>query len=172
MNIDGVLYIEDFIVDADRAFDYLKLSVNWDERMTVRKTASYGTAYNYSQISYPDQPMPPLLDQLCTEVCKRIGFRPNNCLINYYPDGSSKMGFHSDQTDILNHNTGVIIISLGATRTLRFRNIGDKTDVRDFDLLSGSLFYMSQDVQHHWEHAIPKSDTRKARISLTLRSIK
>lgn len=38
-------------------------------------------------------------------------------------DGTSSMGYHSDQTDNLEKNTGIAIISLGAERILRFRKI-------------------------------------------------
>jgi len=69
--------------------------------MVARKTASYGKAYNYSQIEYPFQPLLHALEQLTDGIEQTIGFLPNNCLINYYPDGKSKMGFHSDQVDIL-----------------------------------------------------------------------
>ncbi|MFK7031464.1 alpha-ketoglutarate-dependent dioxygenase AlkB family protein [Flavobacterium oreochromis] len=42
----------------------------------------------------------------------------------------------------------------------------------DFALPSGSLIYMTQEVQSRWVHAIPKSDTDKGRMSLTFRKIK
>jgi alkylated DNA repair dioxygenase AlkB len=98
--IDGITYIEPFIEDPTHLFALLESSVNWDERMTARKTASYGRAYNYSQIEYPFQPFLPELEQIIHSIGKKVGYVPNNCLINYYTDGKSKMGFHSDQTDI------------------------------------------------------------------------
>ncbi|KAA2239012.1 alpha-ketoglutarate-dependent dioxygenase AlkB [Chitinophaga agrisoli] len=101
-----------------------------------------------------------------------LGFTPNNCLINFYMDGTSKMGYHSDQTDILAAGTGVVIISLGATRVLRFRNIADKEQVVDFPLPSGSLIYMTQELQGVWQHAIPAADTDEGRMSLTFRKMK
>jgi len=167
----GILHINNFVAEPDTLFSYLKDNVEWDERMTARKTASFGVAYNYSQMSYPYQPMPTSLRDICVEVHKTIGFEPNNCLVNYYLDGKSKMGFHADQTDILQADTGIAIVSLGATRILRFRNIEDKSKILDYELASGSLIYMSQVIQKDWEHAIPKSDTDKARMSLTLRKI-
>ena len=169
---DGILYKENFLPDPSEVFEYLTGNIEWDERMAVRKTASYGVAYNYSQISYPYQPLLPGLREICLDVRQVVGFEPNNCLINFYADGTSKMGFHSDQTDILEAGTGVVIISLGTTRTLRFRNIQNKDVNVDFDLAPGSLLYMTQFVQAQWQHAILRSDTDQARISLTLRRIK
>ncbi|MEN7549429.1 alpha-ketoglutarate-dependent dioxygenase AlkB [Rapidithrix thailandica] len=140
--------------------------------MAARKTASYGVAYNYSQMHYPHQNFPGELLEVLLKIEQTVGFRPNNCLINYYLDGRSKMGYHSDQTDILVKGTGVVIVSLGETHTLRFRNIANKEVIRDYLLPSGSLIYMRNDVQDKWQHAVPKSDTPQGRMSLTFRQIK
>lgn len=170
--MEGITYIDRFIDNQQVLFEYLKNESDWDESMAARKTMSFGKPYNYSQITYPERAFPPEIQILINQVESYLDFEPNNCLINYYVDGKSKMGFHSDQTDILAENTGVVIISLGATRTLRFRQIADKSIIKDFPLLPGSLIYMSQDLQKEWQHAIPKSDTQESRMSLTFRKIK
>lgn len=169
--MEGILYIDNFIADPTELFKFLTTNVNWDERMAARKTASYGVAYNYSQMSYPFQDFFPELAVIVKNLTDSIGFEPNNCLINYYLDGKAKMGYHSDQTDILYPNTGVAIVSVGETRTLRFRNILNKEEFINYQLTPGSLIYMSQEIQDSWQHAIPASDTDKGRISLTFRNI-
>lgn len=171
MSITGVSFIEGFADDPSTLFHTLSKGVNWDERMAARKTASYGVAYNYSQMSYPYQEFLPELEAMLPIIEDAVGFRPNNCLLNYYVDGKSRMGFHSDQTDILYQDTGVVIISLGATRMLCFRNIADQTIRHDYGLPSGSLIYMTQEVQDKWQHAILKNDATEGRISLTFRKI-
>lgn len=171
--MDGIVFIPDFLTTsaATELFRYLLHHAEWDERMLARKTVSYGVAYNYSQISYPKNDMPSILAEMVGEIEKQIGFAPNNCLINYYPDGKSKMGFHSDQTDILEPETGIVIVSLGETRILRFKNITDPEILCDYPLPAGSLIYMTQEVQNEWKHAIPKTDTTEGRMSLTFRKI-
>ena len=101
-----------------------------------------------------------------------VGFEANNCLINYYLDGDSRMGYHSDQVDILEEGTGVAIISLGDSRLLRFKNIEDEELKSEFLLESGSLFYMGQEIQDEWKHAVPKMKNAKGRMSLTFRKLK
>lgn len=169
--MDGITYIENFIDHPAALFDYLSANVSWDERMSARKTASYGKAYNYSQMAYPYQDFLPELQTIIDQLKPVIGFEANNCLINYYADGSSKMGYHSDQTDILEPGTGIAIISVGATRTLRFRNINEPEIFRSYELTAGSLVYMSQEIQTQWQHAIPKSKTDQGRMSLTFRQM-
>lgn len=168
----GITYIEDFISNPTEVFEWLRSNVEWDERMHARKTASFGEAYNYSQISYPRQEFPEQLKTLIEAIGKTLDFTPNNCLINYYLDGTSKMGFHSDQTDILSEGTGVAILSVGETRTLRFRNIENKEFVENYPLPAGSLIHMTNELQEEWQHAIPKSDTDQGRMSLTFRKMK
>ncbi len=170
--IDGIKYIEHFIDNSTVLFDELEKEIEWDTRMKARLTASFGAAYNYSQITYPYREMPPQIGNLCCRIETRFNFEPNNCLINLYPDGRSRMGFHSDQTDILAENTGVAIISLGAERSLKFRKIGDENQTFNYQLKSGSLIYMMQETQTAWRHSIPRSETESPRMSLTFRKIK
>ncbi|BDD05292.1 alpha-ketoglutarate-dependent dioxygenase AlkB [Aureibacter tunicatorum] len=170
--MEGIIYIENFVDESEELFEYLRVNLNWDERMSSRKTASFGLAYNYSQISYPYQDFPDRFKNIIISIHAELGFEPNNCLVNYYLDGKSKMGFHSDQTDILDEGTGVAIVSLGATRVLRFRRIDDKETIKDFELPSGTLIFMSNEIQKNWQHAIPKSETENGRMSLTFRKLR
>jgi hypothetical protein len=169
--INGTLYIDNFVDNSDYLFNLIRDTSDWDRRMASRLTTSFGVSYDYSGISYPDTSIPDYLSDIVNRIRDTIGFTPNNCLVNYYLDGRSKMGYHSDRTDILLPGTGVVIVSLGSTRILRFRNINDKDDIIDFSLKSGSLFYMTADVQDLWVHSIPTSDTDDGRMSLTFRSL-
>lgn len=58
MQINGITFYENFLTNPDTLLADLLATVQWDERMAARKTASFGVAYNYSQISYPYQVMP------------------------------------------------------------------------------------------------------------------
>ena len=160
-----------FIAAPGDLFAWLKTAIVWDERMKARKTASFGVSYDYSQISYDPVPMAPELIAICARIDTALGFRPNNCLLNYYPDGNSSMGFHSDSTDELAPGTGVAIVSVGSVRSIAFRNKLDRTVQFDYALENGSLLCMSQQIQQDWLHAIPKAAGAGERISLTFRDI-
>ncbi|HLO49516.1 MAG TPA: alpha-ketoglutarate-dependent dioxygenase AlkB, partial [Kamptonema sp.] len=103
---------------------------------------------------------------------KHFGFRPNNCLVNYYTDGNSTMGFHSDSIEELIDDTGILIISLGAERIITFQNKQDKSNEHSYLLKSGSLLFMSQKTQRYWKHGILKQSEALGRISLTFRLLK
>jgi alkylated DNA repair dioxygenase AlkB len=152
---------------------YLQLRdhLEWDERISARKTACFGLSYNYSGLSYENKPMHPLLQPLCGQLVETLGFAPNSCLINYYVDGRSKMGFHADEIDNLADGTKIIIISLGTERKLSFRSKADYAQRRSYQLPPGSLLSMSQRTQEFWSHAIKRANVLDGRISLTFRRI-
>jgi alkylated DNA repair dioxygenase AlkB len=152
---------------------YLNLRdrIEWDERISARKTACFGLPYNYSGLTYAVQPMHPLLQPLCSQLAQTLGFEPNSCLINFYKDGRDKMGFHSDEIDNLEAGTQIIIISLGTERKLSFRSKVDYSQRLQYLLPHGSLMYMSQKTQEFWSHAIKRANVLDGRISLTFRRI-
>jgi alkylated DNA repair dioxygenase AlkB len=158
-------------IAATKLYTELRDRIEWDLRMSARHTACYGLSYDYSGVSYENKPMHPLLVPLCTKLEETLGFEPNSCLINYYLDGRSKMGFHSDEIDNLEKDTQIIIISLGTERKLSFRSTADYEQRRQYILPHGSLLYMSQRTQEFWSHAIKRANVLDGRISLTFRRI-
>lgn len=170
---DGIIIIEDFNVADTFLLSKLKNEIKWDTSIKSRKTASFGIPYNYSDINYEFIDFPNFISSILIKIEKIVGYKPNNCLINYYYENSSKMGYHSDQIDILEPNTGIIILSLGNSRIIRFKNKLDNT-IFDVEINPNSLFYMTQEIQKKWLHSIlPNIDNDNyERISITFRRIK
>lgn len=167
-----VLFLADFLPNANLLFSELVTTTIWDSRLKVRRTASFGAPYNYSRMTYPEVPLPETLLPLQAQLAQVLEFAPNNCLVNYYPDGRSTMGFHRDDTAGLAPNTGVAIVSLGATRTLVFRQREFPDQTVTFPLSSGSLLYMPPAVQDTWQHGVPEEpEATGGRISLTFRQV-
>lgn len=167
--IPGVLYVPNFLEEHLYVFEWTLKNVPWDERIKARKTASYGLPYNYAGLEYAECSFPPILDAVRQRASHHMGFEANNCLLNYYPDGRSRMGYHADRTEGL--QGGVVIVSLGAQRTLRFRYTTDPDQRLDYVLASGSLLYLPPDVHLSWQHALPRCLRPEPRISLTFRSL-
>ena len=159
--IPGIVYVERFLDQPDRLFRWAVEHVVWDERIRARKTASYGVPYNYAGLSYAPLPFPPELDAVRAAAGPVIGIDANNCLLNFYPDGRSRMGFHADDTSGL--IGGVAIVSLGATRRLRFRRSAKLDERLDYVLAPGSLLYLPAEVHLAWQHALPKPKVRSKR---------
>jgi 2OG-Fe(II) oxygenase superfamily len=156
---------------ATELYIQLRDRIDWDLRISARKTACFGLSYNYSGLTYENKPMHALLQPLCVRLEETLGFEPNSCLINFYEDGRAKMGFHSDEIDNLEDGTQIIIISLGVDRKLSFRSKADYSQRLQYLLSHGSLLYMSQRTQEFWSHAIKRANVLEGRISLTFRRI-
>ncbi|QLC66711.1 alpha-ketoglutarate-dependent dioxygenase AlkB [Flavobacterium sp. LPB0248] len=167
-------YFDNILPNEEEVFFKIKMETIWDESMISRKTKSYGDPYNYSNIHYSTIPFPSDIEKIANYINIYLGFMPNNCLINYYYNEFSKMGFHSDQIDILEDNTGVAIISLGNKRTMRFKNKLNPAITFDVLLYPNSLFYMTQKVQELWLHAILSEVGNDSfeRISITFRKLR
>lgn len=171
----GALWLaEAFWPDAEALFNQLVTSIAWDERIRARKVASFGEPYNYSGTVWPRTPIPEWMQPLLWALSQRLGYTPNNCLANFYPDGRSAMGFHADAVDHLGAGSGIAVLSLGATRTLTFRHNRDRSRVEEYPLVAGSLLAMTQELQQEWKHAVLADAVRETsgeRISLTFRAL-
>ena len=169
-----IIVLDNIDLGLGNLFDFLKENTIWDNSITSRKTASYGRPYNYSNIRYHYTGFPYHICILAEKVKNIVGFSPNNCLLNYYFKNDSKMGFHSDQIEILEANTGIAIFSIGSSRIMRFKSKMDNNIIIDVQLNSNSFFYMTQKVQNDWLHSIlpDKENINSERISITFRKIK
>ena len=98
---DLIIFIQDFISNSRRLFDKLGSSTSWNENMKARRTACFGEPYDYSEQVCDFQPMSKDMENICNLIQTAIGFKPNNCLLNYYKDGNSRMGFHGDTIKML-----------------------------------------------------------------------
>ena len=160
-----------FVFDAQSLYDVLVSTIIWDTRIQARKTASFGKSYNYSGMTYPDTEIPSQIIPVIDALEARLGFRPNNCLLNYYENGNATMGFHADSTEELAPGTGIAIVSLGSERVITFRSKADKANWHHYPLTNGSLLYMTAELQREWQHAVLPQTNADGRISLTFRAI-
>ena len=96
----------------------------------------------------------------------------NSVLLNYYRNGTDSMGFHSDNEKELGLNPTIASVNFGESRRFIFRRKDDKNEKFELLLTHGSLLIMSGEMQHYWQHAVPKEPKKtKPRINLTFRWI-
>lgn len=169
------LFLPGFIPAPEELFASVRRDALWDTSMDAREMANFGVPWTSTHLVFPHIEMPDYLKEICRRISLELGergFMPNNCLINFYKDGRSRMGFHSDNVNEMIEGTGVVIVSLGAVRELTFRRVDDRSRRFRFSLESGSLFFMTRELQHNWQHGV-LSASRKigARMSLTFRLV-
>lgn len=180
----NVNYINDFLSsdEAYAAFDELlsapfitpTFTIRGGYYMPNRRMTAYGDAginYTFSGTTLEALPWTPLLREMKSRVENVTGDVYNYVLINYYPDGNSKISAHKDDEKSLDPETSIPCISLGATRKVIFRRNGFAP--KKTELTSGSLYIMSPPTNVYWTHEIPaESEVREGRISLSFRNIR
>lgn len=131
-----------------------------------------GCAYSYSSIHLTPNAW---TDELITmndalfAVCKR---RFNSVLLNLYRTGDDHMSYHSDDEVELGRNPLIASVSFGQSRRFLLRLKGSHATKLELPLPHGSLLVMAGELQHHWQHAIPKQKRATApRVNLTFRNI-
>ena len=152
-------------------FDRLAGMHCWDSRFKSRKTCTFGVSYNYRRGTRKVRRMPAFLETVCERIERTFGYRPNNCVANYYPSGEHYISLHSDQDMEMKARSGVTIVSLGSVRTMVLRNIENPRLKTYHPLQPGSAFFMADAIQAEWQHGIPKEAGAGARISLSFRAL-
>ena len=143
---------------------------------TPRLTAWHGNThcvYKYSGVVNQPFPWTPSLLTIKTRIESISNGATFNCvLLNFYRDGSDKMGWHSDDEKELGPNPSIASVSFGATRRFDFKHKTEAHNKFSIHLESGSLLLMQGDMQHHWLHQIPaQKRIQEPRINLTFRYI-
>ena len=143
---------------------------------TPRLTAWHGDThcvYKYSGVVNQPFPWTPSLLIIKTRIESLSNGATFNCvLLNFYRDGSDKMGWHSDDEKELGPNPSIASVSFGATRRFDFKHKTEAHNKFSIHLESGSLLLMQGDMQHHWLHQIPaQKRIQEPRINLTFRYI-
>jgi alkylated DNA repair dioxygenase AlkB len=176
-----VLYDADFRSpgEADALFAWLRSELPWKQE-AVRGNplprlnawfADAGLKYAYSGLSHTGTGWLPELEELKREVEAAAHASFNSLLLNFYRDGTDSIGFHTDAEPELGVDPVVATVSFGAEREFVLKHKRAK-ETRTYRLGHGSLLVMGGTLQHHWLHALPKTDeTVGARISLTFRRI-
>lgn len=145
------------------------------EHLLPRVSAWYGDSnkpYTYSGIHLQPKAWTQPLDKLRDElelICKR---RFNSVLLNWYRTGEDYISWHTDAEPELGTNPMIASVNFGQSRRFLLR-LKDNHDTKlEIILHHGSVLVMAGQLQHYWQHSVPKQKKIKAsRINLTFRNI-
>ncbi len=152
------------------AIDAVELSpFRFHRWLGKRMTASYGWRYDFDTGKFAAaEPIPEWLLPLRESAAGFARLAPDELaqalLIRY--DAGAAIGWHRDRP-VFEH---VIGVSLGAPATMRFR----RRRLAAFDrasvlLAPRSLYHLTGEVRHEWEHSIPQ--VQLTRWSVTFRTL-
>jgi alkylated DNA repair protein (DNA oxidative demethylase) len=134
-----------------------------------RLTHSFGWSYDFERGSFaPTDPIPDWLQPVKARAARFAGLVPDDLvqalLIRYDPGAG--IGWHKDRP-VFEHVVG---ISLGNAATLRLRRRSPAGFERaKAELVPRSIYHLSGEVRHHWEHSIAAIEM--PRWSITFRSL-
>ncbi|OOQ61720.1 alpha-ketoglutarate-dependent dioxygenase AlkB family protein [Mucilaginibacter pedocola] len=170
--------------ESGRLISALKQNIQWNQETilmygkllnTPRLTAWYGDnskTYAFSGKSYDPYPWTKELLEIKHRVDAAAGITFNSVLLNLYRNGNDSVAWHADDEPELGRNPIIASVSFGQVRRFEVRHKADKKQKYSVDLENGSLLIMKGDLQHHWEHQVPKSTKALGeRINLTFRVI-
>ncbi len=132
-----------------------------------------GAAYRYSGVRHEPLPWTDTLQEIRARVERRLGWRCNGVLANYYRDHRDGMGLHSDDEPELGERPVIASVSVGEPRPFVFKSrTVPAAPAWRLRLASGSLLVMRGETQRYWRHGLPKQ-TRPCgpRVNLTFRRI-
>ena len=170
--------------ESDIFFQKLKSEIEWkQESMNMygkkinfpRLTAWYGDndkPYSFSGITLSPKVWNEELVSIKRKIepIAKVDF--NSVLLNRYRDGNDSISWHTDAEKELGLNPVIASVNFGATRKFQLRHIKTKEKL-EIELTHGSLLIMQGELQHFWQHQVPKTSQKVGeRINLTFRVIK
>jgi alkylated DNA repair dioxygenase AlkB len=169
--------------ESDLYFTMLKDKIEWkQESMNMygkqlnfpRLTAWYGDndkPYSFSGIKLSPQSWNKELLEIKNRIEPKALVSFNSVLLNRYRSGNDSISWHTDAEKELGKNPIIASVNFGATRKFQLRHIHTKEKL-EIELTHGSLLIMQGELQHFWQHQVPKtSQNVTERINLTFRVI-
>lgn len=170
--------------ESDFYLKSLKENIDWkQESMNMygkqvnfpRLTAWYGDndkPYSFSGITLAPKVWTRELLEIKDKIEPLSKVQFNSVLLNRYRSGNDSISWHTDAEKELGINPVIASVNFGATRKFQLRHINTKEKI-EIELTHGSLLIMQGELQHFWQHQVPKtSKVINERINLTFRVIK
>lgn len=171
-------------VESDLFFEKLRKNIEWkQESMNMygkkinfpRLTSWYGDddkPYTFSGITLTPHAWNEELKTIKNKIEPESKVQFNSVLLNLYRDGNDSISWHTDAEKELGKNPVIASVNFGATRKFQLRHIKTK-EKHEIELTHGSLLIMQGELQHFWQHQVPKTAQKVSeRINLTFRVIK
>ncbi len=152
-----------------------KIKMYGKEIYLPRFSAWYGDSdkpYTYSGLTLQPKKWNKGLLYIKQAISKVSGVDFNSVLMNWYRDGEDYLNWHTDAEKELGINPTIGSVNFGEDRDFIIR-LNDKSSKITIPLKHGTFLLMSGELQHFWQHSVPKRKKIKgSRFNLTFSVIK
>jgi alkylated DNA repair dioxygenase AlkB len=154
---------------AQAWFEALQAGIPWRHQRRVMYERELDVPRLTASYALDDATLPAPLPDAAALVAREFGMAFNSVGLNLYRDRNDSVAPHNDRLGDLVPGHGIVLLSLGATRTMRIQGKASRARL-ELDLEPGSLLLMDYESQKHYDHGIPKQRAAVgARISLAFR---
>jgi len=155
---------------AAKWFSVLHDAVDWHAgtRMMYERMVDVPRLYGHYAID--DPALPGVLRDALAVVGEHVHAPFDSIGLNFYRDEHDSVAPHNDKLHELVPHQPIVLLSLGATRTMVIRRKLPPHLKTELELEAGSLLLMGWNAQLHYDHGIPKlMRAVGARISVAFR---
>jgi alkylated DNA repair dioxygenase AlkB len=150
-------------------FETLQANIDWRQQSRVMYERELDVPRLTASYRLDDPALPSPLGEAAALVRREFGADFNSVGLNLYRDRNDSVAPHNDRLGDLVADHPIVLLSLGATRSMRIQGKTTRAKL-ELDLEPGSLLLMDYESQKHYDHGIPKQRAAVGpRISLAFR---
>ena len=141
---------------AEKWFSTIGAQADWHSGMRMMYERMVDVPRLHGHYTVEDSATPPVL-LAALDVVKHYVDAPFNSIgLNLYRDEHDSVAPHNDTLHELVAHQPIVLLSLGATRTMTIRRKEPPNLKTELELEAGSLLLMGWNAQLHYDHGIPK----------------
>ena len=172
-DVSGKITLTPDLIDAQTAAQWFRAlhdGIVWKSGRRVMYEREVDVPRLRAHFRTDDPALPDVLQQALGRVRAAFGAPFDSIGLNLYRDQHDSVAPHNDKLADIIRGQPIVLLSLGATRTLTIRGKQPPRHVLRVDLDAGSALLMSWETQLHYDHAILKQRAPIGpRISLAFR---
>jgi alkylated DNA repair dioxygenase AlkB len=147
--MDSIIYTPLFLENADKLLNLILQQTSWTKINYFKRHISR-YQYNINKLNI-----------ILLDIEKQFSRKVVGAFLNYYENGNEYAPYHADK-----YNCDTCLISLGTTRTLRYKENTTKKNI-DYILKSGDLLFIPNETNNNYKHSLLQTKkVDKARISI------
>jgi alkylated DNA repair dioxygenase AlkB len=141
---------------AEKWFNAIRARADWRSGMRMMYERMVDVPRLHGHYAIDDPTIPPVLLAALDVVKQHVDAPFNSIGLNLYRDEHDSVAPHNDTLHELVAHQPIVLLSLGATRTMTIRRKEPPHLKTELELEAGSLLLMGWNAQLHYDHGIPK----------------